>query len=74
MTLCMYRSAATFKIAKNYFNANGLLLNIKKTQCMFIENRGHISKILPNTCLKVDGSEIAPSKTLKILESIFIGT
>ena len=63
----MYRSAATFKIAKNYLNANGLLLNTRKTQCMFVGSRGYISKISPNTCLEVDGSEIAPSKTQKNL-------
>ncbi len=63
----MYRSSATFKIAKNYFNVNGLLVNTKKTQCMFVGSRGCTSKTPPNTCLKMDGSEIAPSNTLKNL-------
>ena len=67
----MYRSAATFKIAKDYFNENGLLLNTKKTQCMLVGSRGYISKIPPNTCLKVDGDEIAPSDTLKNLGIYF---
>ncbi len=62
----MYRSAATFKIAKNSFNVNGLLMKTKKTRC-----RGYISKISPNTCLKIGGSEIAPSNTLKNLSINF---
>ena len=67
----MYRGAATFKIAKDYSNENGLLLNTKKTQCMLVGSRGYISKIPPNTCLKVDGDEIAPSDTLKNLGIYF---
>ncbi len=32
----IYRSEETLKLAKAYFNNNGLMLNTKKTQCMFI--------------------------------------
>ena len=35
-------NAATFKIARNYFNVNGLLLNTKETHCMFVGSRGYI--------------------------------
>ncbi len=55
----------TLLIAKKYFNANGLMLNTAKTQCMFIGCRGLISQIPPVTCLRVDGTSIVPSKSMK---------
>ncbi len=51
--------------AKHYFNSNGLLLNANKTQCMFVDSRGLISQIPPNTTLQVDGATIVPSSLLK---------
>lgn len=61
------RGENTLALAKNYFEANGLMLNTKKTQCMFVGSRNYISEIPPNTTLRVDGSEIVASKSLKNL-------
>ena len=61
----------TLSKAKRYFNSNGLLLNTKKTQCMFIGSRGLISQIPPNTTLRVDGATIIPSSSLKNLGIYF---
>lgn len=36
----VHMSQETIKLAKLYFNKNGLLINTKKTQCMFIGTRG----------------------------------
>lgn len=61
------RGENTLALTKNYFHANGLMLNTKKTQCMFVGSRKYISEIPPNTCLRVDGCVIVPSKSLKNL-------
>ncbi len=57
--------------AHHYFNSNGLLLNAKKTQCMFVSSRELMSQILPNTTLHVDGATIVPSSSLKNLGIYF---
>ncbi len=67
----IYRSEETLKLAKTYFNNNGLMLNTKKTQCMFIGTRGLLSKIPPNTHLKMNGNEIVPCSSLKNLGIYF---
>ena len=61
----------TLALAKNYFQTNGLMLNAKKTQCMFVGSRNYISEIPPDTSLRVDGCAIAPSKSLKNLGIYF---
>ena len=61
------KSEETIKLAKTYFHRNGLMLNTKKTQCMFVGTRGLLSKIPPDTHLLVDGNTITPSTSLKNL-------
>ena len=46
---------------------NGLMLNSKKTQCMFIGTRGLLSQIPHDTRIQVDGTNIVPSNSLKNL-------
>ncbi len=46
---------------KRYFLRNGLLLNPKKTQCIFIGNRQLIAQIPPNTIIHCDRDTITPS-------------
>ncbi len=67
----VHRGETSLRQAKSYFNANGLLLNTTKTQCMFIGSSGLISQIPPNTCLQVDGNNIFPSNHLKNLGIYF---
>ena len=50
---------------------NGLLLNSKKTQCIFIGSRALISKIPSDTSVKVDDVSILPSLSLKNLGVFF---
>ncbi len=52
------RTEETLKILKQYFVRNGLLLNSKKTQCIFIGNRQLLSRIPPNTCISFDDERI----------------
>ncbi len=47
------------------------MLNAKKTQCMFIGTRGLLSKIPPDTHIKMDDNEIAPCSSLKNLGIYF---
>ncbi len=61
----------TLKLAKIYFNANGLMLNAKKKQCIFIGTRRLLSLIPPNTHLMVDGNIITPSTSVKNLGIYF---
>lgn len=61
------KSEETVKLAITYFSKNGLMLNAKKTQCMFIGTRGLLSKIPPDTHMLVDGNIITPSRSLKNL-------
>lgn len=61
----------TLKLAKIYFNANGLMLNAKKKQCIFIGTRRLLSLIPPNTHLMVDGNVITPSTSVKNLGIYF---
>ncbi len=61
------RGEDTMSRAQHYFNSNGLLLNAKKTQCMFVGSRGLMSQILPNTTLHVDGATTVPSSSIQSL-------
>ncbi len=49
----MYRSDDFIIVKTIFINVNGLLMNTKKTQCMFAGSRGYISKIPPSTCLRL---------------------
>lgn len=57
--------------AKKYFNMNGLMLNTKKTQCMFVGSRGVTSRIPPNTTIRFDDSTIIPNSEVKNLGVYF---
>ena len=61
----------TLNTAKIYFHQNGLLLNAKKTQCMFIGTRGLLLRIPPDTSVRIDGNVIPPSISLKNLGVYF---
>ncbi len=61
----------TLKLAKIYFNANGLMLNAKKLQCIFIGTRRLLSLIPPSTHLMVDGNVINPRTSVKNLGIYF---
>ena len=65
------RGEETLAQTKRYFHLNGLLINTKKTQCMFVGTKGHISQIPPNTCLQVDGIKTFPSTSFKNLGIYF---
>ncbi len=60
----------TLRLAKTYFNANGLMLNTKN-KTIFIGTRRLISVISPNTHLMVDVSVITPSTSVKNLGIYF---
>ena len=53
--------------AKRYFDKNGLLINSKKTQCIFIGSRQNISKIPHDLHINFDGNELTPSHSVKNL-------
>ena len=53
--------------AKRYFDKNGLLINPRKTQCLFIGSRQNIASIPDDLCLNFDGAEITPSLSVKNL-------
>ncbi len=65
------RSEATLSKVKEYFQLNGLMLNRNKTQSIFIGTRGHITQIPSDTSVKVDGTNIVPSTSLKNLGIYF---
>ncbi len=60
----------TLKLAKIYFNANGIMLNDKKKK-IFIGTGRLLSLIPPNTHLMVDGNVITPSTSVKNLGIYF---
>ena len=53
--------------AKRYFQENGLNVNEKKTQCMFIGSRQLISHIPSETFIKFDRANISPTTSVKNL-------
>ncbi len=65
------RTEETLRNVKQYFLRNGLMLNSKKTQCIFIGNRQLLSQIPPNTIIDCDGDFIYPSSHVKNL-GVFI--
>ncbi len=52
---------------KKYFLMNGLMLNSKKTQCIFICSRRILAHVPPDTVIKVDGEFMIPSTKVKNL-------
>ena len=63
----MSRGEECIAKAKLYFNKNGLMLNAKKTQCMFVGTRGLLSRIPSDVHMLVDGNPIFPSNSIKNL-------
>ncbi len=61
------RTESTLTMLKHYFQANGLLINATKTQCIFIGNVSLCSKIPENIIIRFDDICIKPSKHIKNL-------
>lgn len=58
---------STLKAVANYFNANGLLINANKTQCIIIGSRQNLAKIPNEIKIKCDGYDISPCNVVKNL-------
>ncbi len=67
----MRRTEETLNKIISYFNKNGLLLNTKKTQCMFIGSRALLSRISSNNIMHVNDTQIKPSDSVKNLGVYF---
>ena len=65
------RAEGILNQAKCYFLTNGLLLNEKKTQFMFIGSRQYISEIGDEVQINFNGNIIKPLKTVKNLGVYF---
>ncbi len=65
------KTEVTVKAVKSYFSKNGLLLNSKKTQCMFVGNRNLLARIVNNTVIRVDDALIQSSQNVKNLGLYF---
>ena len=50
-----------------HFYKKGLMLNVNKTQCMFIGTKRLLSQIPPYTHIHVNWNQIVPCKSLKNL-------
>ena len=61
------RTEETLSNAKRYFLENGLMVNPKKTQFIFIGTRQIISQIPENVTINFDNESITPSKQVKNL-------
>ncbi len=61
------RTEETLKNVKQFLARNGLLLNSKKTQCIFIGKRQLLSHIRPNSFINCDGDHIQPLTHVKNL-------
>ncbi len=61
------KTEGTLYNMKQYFLLNGLMLNSKKTQCIFIGNRQQLSHIPHDTFINCDGEHIYPSTVVKNL-------
>lgn len=61
------QAQTTLATAKDYFNTNGLMLNSKKTQCLFVGTRTMIKRIPENTTIKFNNTSITPSTHVKNL-------
>ena len=65
------RAEAVLKRAKLYFDRNGLLLNEKKTQCIFIGSRQYIAQIDDDININFNGNMIKPMIKVKKFGSVF---
>lgn len=61
------KTEITLSKAKNYFLKNGLLINSKMTQCMFIGTRLLLACIPSDVTRQFDGHNIKPCKQVKNL-------
>lgn len=61
------RGENALRDAKKYFQINGLNVNEKKTQCIFIGSRQLISRIPPNVQIYFGETPITPSQSVKNL-------
>ena len=61
------RAEIALSVAKNYFQSNGLNVNEKKTQAIFIGSRQFISRIPPNVRIFFGQTPIIPSQSIKNL-------
>ena len=61
------RGEKALKDAKQYFQFNGLNVNVKKTQVIFIGSRQLISRIPPNVKIVFGETPITPSQSIKNL-------
>lgn len=61
----------TLKDVKIYFDMNGLMINAKKTQIIFIGSRQNISRVPADTKINFDGHELPTSTVVKNLGVYF---
>ena len=61
------KAERTLKIAKQYFDINGLKVNPDKTQAIFLGSRQHLSKVPSNLKINFDGTLIELSNTVNNL-------
>ena len=59
------------KLAKQYFLRNGLLLNEKKTQCIFIGSWYYINQIKDDITINFNGNQLKPMDSVKNLGIYF---
>jgi len=59
------RAEHLLSTVKVYFQKNGLLLNEKKTQYLFIGSRHVISKIPDNAVININGNHLKPNTVVK---------
>ena len=65
------RAEEILKLAKLYFLKNGLLLNERKTQCIFIGSWYFINQINDDISINFEGNEIKPMDNVKNLGIYF---
>ena len=71
LLILIQRAEDILKMAKLYFLSNGLLVNEKKTQAIFIGSRQYINQINADISINFNGNTIVPMKTVKNLGVYF---
>ncbi len=61
------RAEATLSSAKSYFHTNGLMLNTRKTQCIFVGTKPIIKQLPTDTKITFNNTYITPSSHVKNL-------
>ena len=61
------RAESILRVAKNYFNINGLLLNENKTQFIIFGSRQYISRLPDNLSIRFNDATLVPSHKIKNL-------